>query len=454
MRNAWSLAWVIALVTAGQVGLALSPTLASYAPEALLVLRPQADMLLLTAGVVPPVVAIMIVTPVRIVFHIAYYELGRWGGTSFATRSRLGRWALARLQRRWVLPLLLVAYLLHPATPIDLAMGARATRRHLALSTIVVGVTTSTVAVALAAAGWVAPLSLDLVELLRRNQPRATVVLATIAAITGTVAVWGLVRTAAKARGANAWQVDLETSTRRHYERFPFLQGGTRRIERWTRRLDRLLPDALASGALVLDVGSGSGEATVGASRRGARLVCLDLTSTATGRSRANNPSARVVQGSALALPFADGAFAHAVALGVLHHTASCRHGLAEMARVVRVGGRLVVLLYARWTPYHLAYLATGPLRRRTSPEIVDRAPRWLAGTLRLLVYLSVRQRVDDSQLRCVLADQFWTPRATFHSASEIRRWAAESGLRIVRRRWIPFYSNVFVLEVEDVDSK
>ncbi|MGI8335194.1 class I SAM-dependent methyltransferase [Actinomadura scrupuli] len=235
--------------------------------------------------------------------------------------------------------------------------------------------------------------------------------------------------------------------TKAHYETYPFLEGGPRRVARWAERLRAELPDALLSGSLVLDVGCGSGEVAQSLAGRGARVVGLDLTEAAARRTRGRGERVTACQASALALPFPSRVFDHTVSIGVLHHTPDAFRGLAEMVRVTRSGGRIVILLYARWTPYHLLYGVTAPLRRRVPVRRLDDVPPWALACLRPGVRLLIGQRLSDDQLRRLVADQIWTPRATFDGPTQIRRWARTLGVRLRARRRIFGYSNVFILE-------
>jgi ubiquinone/menaquinone biosynthesis C-methylase UbiE len=239
--------------------------------------------------------------------------------------------------------------------------------------------------------------------------------------------------------------------TRAHYEAFPFIEGGPKRVQLWSARLRTELPDDLLQGALVLDVGSSTGEVAQGLANRGARMVCLDLTQRALRRGREVNLDVTPCQGNALALPFKSGSFDHSIAIGVLHHTPDCWLGLAEMARVTRTHGRVAVLLYSRWTPYQLVYRMAAPLRSCVPPNRLNGLPEWTMRFMRLLVATQIHQRLDDSQLKRLLADQLWTPHASFHTAHQVNRWASGLGLRLVHHRSIPFYSNTFVFERSNI---
>ncbi len=246
-------------------------------------------------------------------------------------------------------------------------------------------------------------------------------------------------------RTANDEMRQVRAATRAHYEQYPFIEGGQRRIGLWRSRMAEFLPDALIRGARVLDVGASVGEVARSLADRGARVTCIDLTATATRRCRALHQTINVIQADALALPFRNASFDHSVAIGVLHHTPDCARGLREMTRVTRPGGTLTVLLYNRWTPYHALYTMTACIRRRWTADAVDGLPGWIKAVIRLGLRMQTGLRLNDELMKRLIADQVWTPQATFHTRHEVERWAGEIGLRLLKRKAIPFYSTIFM---------
>lgn len=107
----------------------------------------------------------------------------------------------------------------------------------------------------------------------------------------------------------------------------------------------------VSAGGSALDVCCGTGDLALALRRRvtvSGRVVGLDFSQNmldiARAKATAAGAAVEFVQGDALALPFGDGAFdASAVAFGIrnVSHLDGC---LREMARVVRPGGRVVVL--------------------------------------------------------------------------------------------------------------
>ena len=108
----------------------------------------------------------------------------------------------------------------------------------------------------------------------------------------------------------------------------------------------------LTDGARALDVCAGTADVTIALARRWpeASLTGLDFSAGMLARAREKlarvglEARIRLIQGDALDLPFADGRFdCAAVAFG-LRNLGDRQRGLAEMARVLRGGGRLLVL--------------------------------------------------------------------------------------------------------------
>jgi SAM-dependent methyltransferase len=93
----------------------------------------------------------------------------------------------------------------------------------------------------------------------------------------------------------------------------------------------------------VLEVGPGPGEVSERMQRElGVEVVAIDVSERMVELARWRGVDARV--GDAQELPFADGEFDLVVAAWVLFHYADLDHGLAEIARVLRPGGRLVAV--------------------------------------------------------------------------------------------------------------
>jgi SAM-dependent methyltransferase len=93
----------------------------------------------------------------------------------------------------------------------------------------------------------------------------------------------------------------------------------------------------------VLEVGGGEGELAERIVRElGAALVGIDQSERMVEIQRGKGIDARV--GDTRALPFADGEFDVAIAAWMLYHVADVERALAELARVLRPGGRLVAV--------------------------------------------------------------------------------------------------------------
>ena len=111
---------------------------------------------------------------------------------------------------------------------------------------------------------------------------------------------------------------------------------------RWRRRAIDLA--AIGPGSKVLDVATGTGDLAIEAAARGAEVVGSDFSEGMLERARAKAPQIRFEQADALALPYPDDAFDAATVGFGARNFSDLGRGLAEMARVVRPGGRVVVL--------------------------------------------------------------------------------------------------------------
>lgn len=103
-------------------------------------------------------------------------------------------------------------------------------------------------------------------------------------------------------------------------------------------RIAARIAQALGEARTVLNVGAGAGSYEP----QGREVTALEPSAEMIRQRRA--PAARIVQGVAEALPFADGSFDAAMAVLTVHHWADQRRGLSELARVSR--GPVAVLTY------------------------------------------------------------------------------------------------------------
>ena len=120
-------------------------------------------------------------------------------------------------------------------------------------------------------------------------------------------------------------------------------------------------------GDRLLDLGCGGGRHAFEAFRRGAEVVALDadgaelkdvaaLCSAMVDAGEVPaGAMAAAVQGDALRLPFADGAFDRVVASEVLEHIPDDAGAAAELARVLRPGGTMAVTVPA-WLPERVCW--------------------------------------------------------------------------------------------------
>ncbi|HEY2951860.1 MAG TPA: ubiquinone/menaquinone biosynthesis methyltransferase [Verrucomicrobiae bacterium] len=138
----------------------------------------------------------------------------------------------------------------------------------------------------------------------------------------------------------------------------------------WKRRLVRLADPQ--PGERALDLCCGTGDIAFGLARRGAEVVGLDFSEAMLGVAREKgrrqkaegrrNGSVVFEQGDVMQLPFSDGLF-DIVTVGYgLRNLASWERGLAEMHRVARPGGRLLVLDFGKpddalWRRLYFSYL-------------------------------------------------------------------------------------------------
>src|SRR5216683_5167428 len=105
------------------------------------------------------------------------------------------------------------------------------------------------------------------------------------------------------------------------------------------------------AGARLLEVGCGMGTDLLQFARRGAKVTGVDLTPRSIEISRQHlavyGEGGDFAISDGESLPFADESFDVVYSNGVLHHTPDTAAVVGEIHRVLRPGGRAIVMLYA-----------------------------------------------------------------------------------------------------------
>lgn len=103
-------------------------------------------------------------------------------------------------------------------------------------------------------------------------------------------------------------------------------------------------------GERILDVAAGTGSSSAPLAKSGAQVVALDFSPGMVEQGRARHPKIEFVLGDAEKLPFGDDEFdAVTISFG-LRNVAHPQAALAEMYRVLKPGGRLVICEFSRPT--------------------------------------------------------------------------------------------------------
>jgi demethylmenaquinone methyltransferase/2-methoxy-6-polyprenyl-1,4-benzoquinol methylase len=174
-----------------------------------------------------------------------------------------------------------------------------------------------------------------------------------------------------------------------------------------TRLWRRAVVNAVAPrpGERILDLAAGTGTSSAPLAASGAAVVPCDFSLGMLRVGRRREPGLAFVAGDALRLPFSDATFdAVTISFG-LRNTVDPEAALAEMARVTRPGGRLVVCEFS-----HPAF---GPFRTLYSRYLMGALPgiaRRASSNPDAYVYLaeSIRAWPDQAELAAVMGRSGW----------------------------------------------
>lgn len=159
-------------------------------------------------------------------------------------------------------------------------------------------------------------------------------------------------------------------------------------------------------GATVLDLAAGTGTSSQPFEDAGATVVPCDFSIGMLQVGKKQLPHLPFTAGDGTKLPFRDATFdAVTISFG-LRNIVDPRAGLAEMRRVTKPGGRLVVCEFSHptWSPWRTVYLEYLMKALPAVATAVSSAPD-------AYVYLaeSIRAWPDQAGLAAMIADAGWT---------------------------------------------
>ena len=125
-----------------------------------------------------------------------------------------------------------------------------------------------------------------------------------------------------------------------------------------------LIDSFAEKGKLILEVGCGMGTDSRYISKKGARIVSLDLSFDNVALTmkgmRLFNLDGNGVCSDGENLPFKDSCFDVVYSFGVLHHTPDTQRAIDEIYRVLKPGGKCVIMLYHKGYAYYILLFLYG----------------------------------------------------------------------------------------------
>jgi SAM-dependent methyltransferase len=223
---------------------------------------------------------------------------------------------------------------------------------------------------------------------------------------------------------------DRTETVRRFYEAAPFpgyppndsLQALRARAERSP--LPRLMDRAIPVDARIVEVGCGTGQMSLFLARAdriviGADMTRASLTLASAAARRCRLDRVRFVETDLQRAGLKRGAFDVVYSSGVVHHTPDPRASFAQLARLARPGGTIVLGVYNAFAriPAKLRRVAA----RLTGFRVIPFDP-----VLR-------ERRHETARREAWLRDQYQHPEEHSHTLAEVQRWFGENGIEYLR---------------------
>jgi SAM-dependent methyltransferase len=219
-------------------------------------------------------------------------------------------------------------------------------------------------------------------------------------------------------------------AVREFYERAPFPGYSTRdtlhalRVRAERSRFARLLDDAVAGDARIVDLGCGTGQMSLYLARADRVVIGADLTRAAlklasAAARRFGLERVLFVETDLQRPGLARESFDVVYSSGVLHHTPNPRESFARLVGLARRGGTIVLGVYNAF--------ARIPLRLRRAIARLSR--------FRVIPFDPVlrERRYEPERREAWLRDQYRHPEEHRHTLTEVQQWFRENDVEYLR---------------------
>lgn len=158
-------------------------------------------------------------------------------------------------------------------------------------------------------------------------------------------------------------------------------------------------------GQLILDLAAGTGTSSDSFAASGATVIPTDLSLGMLRVGKQRYPHLDFIAGDALALPYADGSFDAVTASYGLRNMEDTVGALAELRRITRPGGRIVICEFSTptWKPFATVY-------KEYLMEALPRMATAVSSNPAAYVYLaeSIQAWPDQEHLAALMVEAGW----------------------------------------------
>lgn len=200
-----------------------------------------------------------------------------------------------------------------------------------------------------------------------------------------------------------------------------------------------LLAAHVQPGETALQVDGGPGWLARMMLDRGARVTMTDLSNVAVEKARSRGVEALQCEIDAGCLPFEDAAFDVVICDSQLEHRFDPDHALDEMARVLRPGGRLILLL-----PNTAHWRVRWWLLRGRFPMVPQTPTDWLH--IRFFTLADMRPLLEKRGIRIESVDGSASLWVKGLYPAWLRRGLPAKAYTRLARRWPSFYARDFIV--------
>lgn len=232
-----------------------------------------------------------------------------------------------------------------------------------------------------------------------------------------------------------------------HYDQHPFeflSKEDELNIDRYQPKLFKEFLKKYSNKKLTIaEIGCGPGRGTLYMTKNKLNVTAVDLSEVSLNLAKRRAPNANFVNADNMNLPFKDKIFDIVISDGVIHHTRNPFQSLSENIRILKLGGKMYLTFYRKYSLYYYIYKFTKLVRIFERTKLGNFLINLLlVPPYYILQRIRSKNNISYQGSKNFFYDYLITPIAKFYTQKEMILFCNKNNMQLIEKFK---YKNTFI---------